>query len=67
MYDRLILYLGEEKEIPVEECQWELELMDNLHNKLNFNLFKEELITTARQNIVKFVKLQNLVAKCSKV
>ena len=40
----------------------------NLHYKLNFNLFKEkkQWITTAREIIVKLVKL-SLVAKCCNV
>jgi hypothetical protein len=43
--------------------------MDNLHVRLHFNLSKEKginLNTTAKNNIMKLVKLQNLVAKCCK-
>jgi hypothetical protein len=43
--------------------------MDNLHVRLNFNLSKEKGIkhTTVKKNIMKLVKLQNLVAKCCKI
>jgi hypothetical protein len=39
----------------------------NLHVRLKFNLSKEKgTNTTAKKNIMKLVKLQNLVAKCCK-
>ncbi len=36
--------------------------MDNLHNKLNFNLVKKNQIPG--KNLLKVVKFQNLVEKC---
>ena len=42
--------------------------MDNLHVRLNFDLSEEKGITniTAKKNIMKLVKLKNLVGKCCK-
>jgi hypothetical protein len=39
--------------------------MDKLHVRLNFNLSikRRESNTTAKKNVMKLVKLQNLVAK----
>jgi hypothetical protein len=42
--------------------------MDYLHVRLNFNLLvkRRGSNTTTKKNIMKLVKLQNLVAKCCK-
>ena len=41
--------------------------MDNLHNRLAFDLARTKYFVTARKRILKLAEWQRLVAKCYKI